>query len=77
MNVNLLVCHTKNLVLTVECWVIEACGLDAGGHPGAEASARTRAGARWSTSLRRAGNNYAVNAGTRDRFTIMGVKLPE
>lgn len=30
MNVNLLVCHTRNLVLTVECWVIEACGLDAG-----------------------------------------------
>lgn len=30
VNVNLLVCHTRNLVLSVECWVIEACGLDAG-----------------------------------------------
>lgn len=60
-----------NWGLRLRCWIVGA-----GGHPGAEASARTRAGARWSTSLRRVGNNHAVNAGTRDRFTIMGVKLP-
>lgn len=29
VNVNFIVCYTRNLVLLVECWVIEACGLAA------------------------------------------------